>query len=70
MKAEQDLLIRSSPQSSPESVLIILDRATDPVTPLLNQWTYQAMLHELIGMNNNRVKQSANEHGEVVLSPD
>ena len=23
--------------------------------PLLNQWTYEAMVHELIGINNNRV---------------
>jgi hypothetical protein len=25
------------------------------VTPLLSQWTYQAMVHELLGINNNRV---------------
>eukprot|EP00850_Spirogloea_muscicola_P012538 SM000081S22672 [mRNA] locus=s81:444749:449655:- [translate_table: standard] len=36
-------------------LLLILDRRDDPVTPLLNQWTYQAMLHELIGIHNNRV---------------
>jgi len=32
-----------------------LDRRNDPVTPLLNQWTYQAMLHELLIMENNRI---------------
>ena len=36
-------------------LLLILDRMDDPVTPLLSQWTYQAMVHELLGMNNNRV---------------
>ena len=36
-------------------VLILLDRRDDPVTPLLNQWTYQAMVHELLGINNHRV---------------
>lgn len=36
-------------------VLLILDRREDPVTPLLTQWTYQAMVHEMIGINNNRV---------------
>lgn len=36
-------------------VLLILDRRDDPVTPLLTQWTYQAMVHELLGLNNNRV---------------
>ncbi|CAM9706238.1 unnamed protein product [Chrysoparadoxa australica] len=36
-------------------LLLILDRKDDPVTPLLSQWTYQAMVHELLGLNNNRV---------------
>lgn len=36
-------------------LLLILDRREDPVTPLLNQWTYEAMIHELIGAENNRV---------------
>ncbi|PAV87322.1 hypothetical protein WR25_09429 [Diploscapter pachys] len=37
--------------ASSESLLIILDRSDDPVTPLLNQWTYEAMVHELIGFS-------------------
>ncbi|CCW59933.1 unnamed protein product [Phytomonas sp. EM1] len=32
-----------------ESVLVILDRMDDPLTPLLMPWTYEAMIHELIG---------------------
>lgn len=36
-------------------VVLLLDRRNDPVTPLLNQWTYQAMLHELLIMENNRI---------------
>ena len=41
-------------------LLIILDRKEDAVTPLLNQWTYQAMVHELLpgkpgGLSQNRV---------------
>jgi len=39
-------------------VLLLLDRRNDPVTPLLNQWTYQAMLHELLSMDNNRIDMS------------
>ncbi|CAG5100132.1 Similar to Vps45: Vacuolar protein sorting-associated protein 45 (Rattus norvegicus) [Cotesia congregata] len=31
-----------------DPLLLILDRRDDPVTPLLNQWTYQAMVHELL----------------------
>ncbi|KAL0323278.1 UNVERIFIED_CONTAM: Vacuolar protein sorting-associated protein 45 [Sesamum angustifolium] len=36
-------------------LLLIVDRRDDPVTPLLNQWTYQAMVHELIGIQDNKV---------------
>jgi vacuolar protein sorting-associated protein 45 len=36
-------------------LLFIVDRRDDPVTPLLSQWTYQAMVHELLGLNNQRV---------------
>ena len=36
-------------------VVLVLDRRDDPVTPLLSQWTYQAMVHELLGLNNHRV---------------
>lgn len=40
-------------------LLILLDRRNDPVTPLLSQWTYQAMVHELIGITNGRVDLSS-----------
>jgi vacuolar protein sorting-associated protein 45 len=36
-------------------ILLILDRRDDPITPLLTQWTYQAMVHELLGIKNGRV---------------
>lgn len=36
-------------------ILLIVDRRDDPVTPLLTQWTYQAMVHELMGIRNGRV---------------
>lgn len=45
-------------------VLLILDRREDPVTPLLSQWTYQAMVHELLGLDENRVSTEQ----ELVLS--
>jgi vacuolar protein sorting-associated protein 45 len=56
-------------------VLLILDRHDDPVTPLLNQWTYQAMVHELMGISNNRVDLSgvqglSKDMQEVVLSSE
>ena len=46
--------IFSIPVTSKSPVLLILDRKSDPVTPLLSQWTYQAMAHELLGLNNGR----------------
>ncbi|KAI0055585.1 Sec1-like protein [Artomyces pyxidatus] len=39
-------------------LLLILDRRNDPVTPMLSQWTYQAMVHELFGIQNGRVDMS------------
>eukprot|EP01129_Flabellula_baltica_P008148 TRINITY_DN3210_c0_g1_i1.p1 TRINITY_DN3210_c0_g1~~TRINITY_DN3210_c0_g1_i1.p1 ORF type:complete len:553 (-),score=125.67 TRINITY_DN3210_c0_g1_i1:35-1618(-) len=42
--------------SEGDSVLIIMDRKDDPLTPLLTQWTYQAMIHGLIGINNGIVE--------------
>jgi len=55
-------------------LLLILDRKDDPVTPLLSQWTYQAMIHEIIGLEKNLVDLSKcasntkKELGQVVLS--
>lgn len=56
-------------------ILLILDRRDDPITPLLSQWTYQAMVHELIGIHNGRVDLSEvpgirPELKEIVLSQD
>lgn len=38
------------------TLVLILDRHNDPVTPLLFQWTYQAMVHEIFGLNKNIVE--------------
>lgn len=46
---------RSAASPSSSMLLLIVDRRDDPVTPLLSQWTYQAMVHELLGLNNHRV---------------
>nr|XP_033779373.1 vacuolar protein sorting-associated protein 45 [Geotrypetes seraphini] len=56
-------------------LLLILDRSDDSITPLLNQWTYQAMVHELLGINNNRIDLSrvpgiSRDLREVVLSAE
>lgn len=56
-------------------ILLLLDRRNDPITPLLTQWTYQAMVHELLGIQNGRVDLSQipdvrPELKQVVLSQD
>ncbi|KAF6241540.1 hypothetical protein HO173_000251 [Letharia columbiana] len=56
-------------------ILLILDRRDDPITPLLTQWTYQAMVHELLGIYNGKIDLSdvpdvRPELKEIVLSQD
>ncbi|KAJ9675182.1 hypothetical protein PVL29_024218 [Vitis rotundifolia] len=56
-------------------LLLVVDRRDDPVTPLLNQWTYQAMVHELIGIQDNKVDLTnigkfPKDQQEVVLSSE
>ncbi|OIT38163.1 PREDICTED: vacuolar protein sorting-associated protein 45 homolog [Nicotiana attenuata] len=56
-------------------LLLIIDRRDDPVTPLLNQWTYQAMVHELMGIQDNKVNlknvgKLPKDQQEVVLSSE
>ncbi|XP_017141766.1 vacuolar protein sorting-associated protein 45 [Drosophila miranda] len=66
---------RSNMDGSAPPLLLVLDRRDDPVTPLLHQWTYQAMVHELLQIKNNRVDLSdrANvpkDFKDLVLSGD
>ncbi|KAL4651072.1 hypothetical protein ACB092_01G132800 [Castanea dentata] len=56
-------------------LLLVIDRRDDPVAPLLNQWTYQAMVHELIGIQDNKVDMRnigklPKDQQEVVLSSE
>jgi vacuolar protein sorting-associated protein 45 len=60
-------------QTDPAPVMVVVDRRDDPVTPLLNQWTYQAQVHELLGIERNRVSLKgvpgiAKDLEQVVLS--
>jgi vacuolar protein sorting-associated protein 45 len=57
-------------------LLLIVDRREDPITPLLSQWTYQAMIHELLpgGIRNHTVDmrsvQGVNKDlEEIVITP-
>lgn len=53
---EEQLFDFRKPDTPP--ILLLVDRRDDPVTPLLTQWTYQAMVHELLGIDNGRVNLS------------
>lgn len=54
---QEDQLFEFRKQDTPP-ILLIVDRRDDPVTPLLTQWTYQAMVHEMLGIENGRVNMS------------
>ncbi|KER33643.1 hypothetical protein T265_12570 [Opisthorchis viverrini] len=58
MISREAVLFDFGRKSEQSSVLLILDRRQDSVTPLLTQWTYEAMVHELIGLKQNRVNLS------------
>eukprot|EP01101_Sappina_pedata_P012209 TRINITY_DN8349_c0_g1_i1.p1 TRINITY_DN8349_c0_g1~~TRINITY_DN8349_c0_g1_i1.p1 ORF type:complete len:576 (-),score=250.29 TRINITY_DN8349_c0_g1_i1:33-1727(-) len=71
----QDKSLFEFRKSETSPVLLVIDRCNDPVTPLLAQWTYQAMIHELLTIKNNRVDLRGvsgikKELEEVVLSMD
>lgn len=54
--------------AGPTPLILILDRRNDPVTPLLSQWTYEAMVHELLGISNGRVHIPTEERPELRVS--
>ena len=47
---ENYTFIRKECGNNQNGLLFIFDRKEDLVTPLINQWTYQAQIHELIGI--------------------
>jgi hypothetical protein len=57
------LLILGKFDRPPQKLMV--DRRNDPVTPLLSQWTYQAMVHEMLGITNGRVKIDGEEKLEL-----
>ena len=61
--------IRKECGSVQNGILFLYDRKEDPVTPLINQWTYQAQLHEIIGIKNNiLILKDNNKEEKHVLS--
>lgn len=50
------------PKMDTSPMLLIIDRNDDPLTPLLQPWTYQSMIHEYIGVKRNIVDLSQVEN--------
>ena len=69
MEQQQETLDfgRSEDKGDSAALLLILDRTDDPLTPLLNQWTYQAMVHELIGLSFFLFDLHTRKHGSRTL---
>jgi hypothetical protein len=53
--AQEEQLFDFGRRPDTPPILLLVDRREDAVTPLLTQWTYQAMVHELLGIENGRV---------------
>ena len=72
MDKESRMFDFRTPDTPP--VLLVLDRRTDLVTPLLLPWTYQAMLHDLFTLRNGKLQDSSLQDsslgGEDVLLQD
>jgi vacuolar protein sorting-associated protein 45 len=65
---DRELFDFGASSNQANNLVLLLDRRDDPVTPLLTQWTYAAMCHEIIGADNNRVMLPNGQ--ELVLSTE
>lgn len=66
-----DAILRSDAElydyKARETVMLIVDRSDDPLTPLLSPWTYQAMLHEMITLDHHTLRLPDAPPGDVGL---
>lgn len=72
-KIDEEHILFEQMNLTNQAIILLTDRREDPITPLLNQWTYQAMCHELIGLEKNRMDMRKvpgvkKEFEEVVMS--
>lgn len=38
---------------------MVLDRAVDPVAPVIHEWTYEALVHDLLSLDDNIIRFAA-----------
>ena len=53
--------------TSSSALVLLIDRRLDPLMPLLHTWSYQGLVHEILGMHNNLVVQKSGQHKTVVV---
>ena len=51
-------------------LLLVLDHADDAITPLLSVWSYHAMIHELLGIEDNVVDMSYTDYTAPGSTPE
>jgi vacuolar protein sorting-associated protein 45 len=49
------------------AIVILIDRRSDPLTPLVHGWSYQTLVHEILGIRNNVVALKSDPSKSVVL---
>ena len=58
------------PHHEERPTLLILDRSHDPMSPLLHEYTYQAMAHDLLSVQEERYKYSYTGNNNQTLSKE
>jgi len=56
--------------STPSCDCLILDRSIDAVAPIIHEWTYEAMVYDLLKIENNVYKRTTGESAEVPLDEE
>ncbi|KAH8556036.1 Sec1-like protein [Umbelopsis sp. PMI_123] len=62
MNSRNNLFADSNSASVQRPVLILLDRSLDLVPMLSHSWTYQALIHDVLGLKLNRIVIEAEDH--------
>lgn len=52
------------------AALLILERNDDLITPLLTHWSYQSLLHEILGLDGNKVTCNGEQYNMSLLNDE
>ncbi|KAI9019245.1 Sec1-like protein [Phycomyces nitens] len=65
MNSRTNLFSTNANSSLQRPVLILLDRSMDLTPMLSHSWTYQALIHDVLSMNLNRITIEADQHNDT-----